>query len=216
VGPECQCGCGEFLPSGSTRNYKRGHKPSNGQGAPRNLYAIPTQAPPQPEGGEWQTVDTGFPAQGDWEGLQGTPLEEERLTLQTAASLTPDDAPPSDFGKPIKPKFTVTKKVRDDVEGKTLFYLSMSTAMLTPLDPICFGAVQNQAPAIASKLTPILCQSPEVVKWMTKAGNFALWVDLAMAMWPVVQAIIAHHITKTIARQGERPPVDYSQYSAAA
>lgn len=26
MGPECACGCGEFLPEGSTREYKRGHR----------------------------------------------------------------------------------------------------------------------------------------------------------------------------------------------
>jgi hypothetical protein len=209
LGPLCKCGCGDNLPYGSTRNYKRGHKPLDDA----LLHAVPS--PPANQEPDWHTVDDGV---SDYVPDDISALENSApLTLANAASITPDDKPPADFGKPEKPKFRASRRVQQDVEAKLTFYLSLTTTMLEPLDPVCFGTMKEHTANVASKLTPIMCQSPEVVRWLTKAGNFALYADLAMALWPVVQVIIAHHITKSIRLVNkEKVQDDYSQYSTAA
>lgn len=186
--PICQCGCGESLPEGSTRQYKRGH---------RNRVANPEQ-------------ETGFTE---------TPIDESELaelfTIDDAAAVTPDDPEPKSEPE-FKPKtvIKVTAAVRRDVEGKLAFALGLSGQMWAMVDTVCATAYLEAAPDIAKKLTPIVCQSPDVVKWLTKSSNFILWVDLFMACYPVLTIVFAHHIAKTItgdaSQNGQRlAPTDY-------
>lgn len=169
----CQCGCGESLPEGSTRQYKRGHK---------DRVTNPV-------------TDTGFVE---------TPIDESELdtlfSLDDAAAQTPDDPEPKTEPE-FKPKSTlkITAALRRDVEGKLAFAFALSGQMWVMADPTCGSAFLNQSPEIAKKLTPIVCQSPDVVRWLTKSSNFMLWVDLFMVCLPVVQIIIAHHIFHTVA-----------------
>ena len=185
----CQCGCGESLPENSTRQYKRGHK---------------------------ARLDN--PAEGFQEtpvGQDGEPQEFVPLSIDEVAQQTPDDPEPKEQPE-VRTRATlkVTAALRRDVEGKLAFCLALSGQMWSLADPICGGAYLEQSPEIARKLTPIVCQSPEVVKWLTKSGNFVLWLDLFMACWPVVQIVFAHHIAKSlavdVASNGQRPaPNDY-------
>lgn len=178
---ECACGCGEFLPDGSTRQYKRGH---------RTRSAVVISDPPE-----------------DYDS-------ESPLTIQDAAELIEDDpAPPLDEVKPEPPPVRITKTVRKDIEGKVAFMLSMGASAWSMSDPMCGGVLMQQSPDIALRLTPIICQSPEIVKWFRRGGNFMLYVDLFMVMLPVLQVIFAHHVAKSMELPGESD--DYSQYAAA-
>lgn len=186
----CACGCGQDLPEGSTRQYKRGHKNKDVN----------------------QVAEDGFtetPVDGESE-LSDT------LSLEDAASATPNDPEPKDQPE-FKPKTVVkvTAAVRRDVEGKLAFGLALGGQIWVMADPICGGAYLDHTENIAKKLTPIICQSPDVVKWLTKSSNFILYVDLFMAVWPVLQIIFAHHIAKNIATgtlangQGRPAPNEY-------
>ena len=176
----CQCGCGESLPEGSTRQYKRGHKARVDN--PETAF---TETAPVEDGDE--------PA--------------EPLSIDDAANLTPNDPEPSDLPefKVKAPAIKVTAGVRRDVEGKLAFAFALSGQMWAMADPVCGAVFLNQTPEIAKKLTPIVCQSPDVVKWLTKSSNFVLWVDLFMACWPVVQIVFAHHVAKSIGEQLSTP-----------
>src|ERR1700722_12090214 len=103
-GPECQCGCGEYLPYGSTRNFKRGHKEN-----PRNPSRMnnPALSP------DMQEV---FDPDSNW------------MTLSDAATSIPNDPDPPE-AKENKQPIRVTKRVRDDIEGK----LAMMFAMVAML-----------------------------------------------------------------------------------
>jgi hypothetical protein len=168
----CACGCGGELPEGSTRQYKRGHKN-------RDVNEVP---------------DTGF---------NETDLNDsdapEPLTLDDAALQTPDDPEPKEQPE-FKPRATikVTAALRRDVEGKLAFAMALGGQVWIMADPICGSAFVDNTDNIAKKLTPIVCQSPEIVKWLTKSSNFILYIDLFMACWPVLQIIFAHHIAKSI------------------
>jgi hypothetical protein len=150
--------------------------------------------------------DTGFAEQ---------PQEPESLTIDLAAELTPDDPEPRDT-EGTKPKTTmrITPSIRRDVEGKLTFAMALGGQVWIMADPYCGNTFVENTDNIAKKLTPIICQSPDVVKWLTKSSNFILYIDLFMAMWPVLQMIFAHHIAKSMRVDENTPsqvnPNDYA------
>jgi len=160
------------LPEGSTRQYKRGHKnrvtePGSGQFTPE---------PAIPNDSEYFT-------------------ESEVYDLEAAIADTPPDPEPKEEPEfKVKTAIRITASVRRDVEGKLAFVLLMTGQGLSMPDPVCGSALAENSGEIAKKLTPIICQSPELVKWFTRSGKFILWVDLLMAMWPVLQVVYMHHV----------------------
>lgn len=158
MGPLCACGCGQYLPEGSAREYKRGHKDN----------------PPH-------IIDGSV-----------------EFTLDDAAAETDNDPPPpgDDSSREVDRPIRITRAVRKDIEGKLAWMLAMGGSMWSIQDPICGGAFLDNTPQIAEKLTPILCQSPGVVKWFRKSSNVALYVDFIIAISPVLQIVYAHHMAK--------------------
>lgn len=217
-GPLCKCGCGEGLPTGSSRAYKRGHAKAHQQslakGYVRSLRqeeAKPFQ-PPSEEifndlGTSWDTIPNPF---------------------ETMSESLPDDPEPDTIARdntsskiihPEASNIVVTKAVARDIQGKVAFLLSMPASMLQPIDPVCFPVLLEQTPEISAKLTPIICQSPDMVKFFTKGAGFILWLNLAVSVWPVVQVVIAHHLSKRQETDANGNPIphpvhDYSKYTA--
>jgi len=163
----CACGCGELLPEGSNRQYKRGHKNRVTEPGPEPISI----APDNPED------------------------ESEVYTLEDAINNTPPDPEPKEQPEyKAKSPIRITAAVRRDVEGKLAFVLMMTGQGIAMPDPVCGMALLENSDNIAKKLTPIICQSPDLVKWFTRSGRYMLWVDLLMAMWPVLQVVYMHHI----------------------
>jgi len=130
-------------------------------------------------------------------------------------------------GRPAKPKpdkqpaVKVTAAVRADIEGKLAFWLSIPAEPWMRVDPYCGGTYAENVDNIALKVAPLVCQSPDLVRWFSKSTTFILWTELGIAVRPVVEAVIAHHVTKRIALTAEgeafeQPAggVDFSAYSA--
>lgn len=194
----CECGCGDYLPIGSTRRFKRGHR-QNSEGnthADRLAEATPEDINPD-ESSFWQ----------------------DSITLDQAAEMTPDDPAPYEESvhKPPAPTVRITKRVRDDVEGKIAFMISVTGSMASMVDPVCGGAFLANGDQVAAKLTPIICKSPEAIQWFQKSSNFMLYLDLMVACWPIFAAIFAHHIAKDkhVITDATMPPMpDNSAYSA--
>jgi len=181
-GPECQCGCGEYLPYGSTRNFKRGHKEN-----PRNPSRMnnPALSP------DMQEV---FDPDSNW------------MTLSDAATSIPNDPDPPE-AKENKQPIRVTKRVRDDIEGKLAMMFAMVAMLWETKDPVCAPALADSAPAISAKLVPIICKSPEMVRWFTKGGNYTAWLDLMMVLVPFGKVVVSHHVTHSVtdAKQAAKP-----------
>jgi hypothetical protein len=169
-GPECQCGCGEFLPYGSTRSFKRGHKDNPRAAQPRVADVLDPDS--------------------NW------------LTLSDVATNTPNDPDPPE-AKESKVQIRVTKRVRDDIEGKVGMMLAMTAMLLSTKDEICADALSDNGDKIAAKFVPIICKSPELVRWFTKGGNYTAWLDLVMALFPVFQVVMAHHITHSVGGENQ-------------
>jgi hypothetical protein len=174
TGPECECGCGEYLPYGSTRSYKRGHR-NRAQG---NYGGRPQNAGP--------TIDKVSDPDSNW------------ITLADAATETPNDPEPAGQEDHRKPTIRVTKKVRDDIEGKVAMMIMMTSMLLQTKDEVCGKALEDNGPTIAQKFVPIICKSPELVRWFTKGGNYTAWLDLCMALWPVLTVAFGHHVSHSI------------------
>jgi hypothetical protein len=172
TGPVCGCGCGESLPVNSTRQFKRGHK---------DRLANP---------------ETGFIETS----LDDSAEPLAPLSLEDAALVTPDDPEPKEpEGARVKSTMRITPSIRRDVEGKLAFAMGLGGQFWIMADPMCGSVFVDNADNIAKKLTPIICQSPDVVKWLTKSSSFILYVDLFMAFWPVLQMMFAHHVAKSVA-----------------
>jgi len=123
--------------------------------------------------------------------------------------------------KVTEPDIKVTKAVRDDITGKLAFWLSIPAEPWLRVDPYCGQAYADQVDEIAVKMAPLVCLSPDMVRWFAKSSTFIMWTELGIAVRPVVEAIIAHHVTKRIVldSNGEAVEVagggvDFSAYSA--
>lgn len=218
----CKCGCGEALPAnygnGQQRQFLRGHR-KNWAKARANAIVNEKRekegkeplefAPPQADafselGSNWDSIKDPFQSLADSLPDDPSPDQEAREQSQGAQIITPTG------------QIVVTKQVANDIQGKLAFLLSMPSAMLMPLDPICFGALQDRIPAMSASLTPLICQSPDMVKFFTKESGFILWLSFLATAWPVIQTVIAHHLTKSITLddKGNVKKVDHSQYAA--
>jgi hypothetical protein len=171
---------------------------------------------------------------GEFEWGDGIPTPPPPATLEEAreqAGRDPEPAhlvtpgkrarrprkPPADDAATIK----VTKAIRDDITGKIAFWLMIPAEPWIRVDPYCGGAYADNLDQIAVKLAPIICLSPDLVRWFSKSSTFILWTELAMACRPVAEAVIAHHVTRriTLTDQGEaieqpRGGMDFSAYSS--
>lgn len=117
----------------------------------------------------------------------------------------------------------VTAAVKKDMAGKLAFWLSIPAEPWIRVDPYCGKAYADSFDQIALKATPLMCQSPAVVRWFAKSTNFVLVTELLMACRPVGEAMIAHHVTKriTLDRQGQalaqaNAGIDFGPYSRRA
>jgi hypothetical protein len=182
----CACGCGELLPEGSTRQFKRGHK----------------QRIENPGSDVTDITDAG----------QDEVFSEEiPLTLDDVARITPDDPEPKDAPE-FRPKTVVkiTAGVRRDIEGKLALGFGILGQTWSMIDPLCGSTLVNCGPEMAKKYTPIVCKSPEVVKWMTKSGNFLMWIEALMATWPVLEMMAAHHVFHNVVPVNPAPSANGS------
>ena len=110
--------------------------------------------------------------------------------------------------KPDQPPVKVTAAVRRDIEGKVAFWLLIPAEPWMRVDPYCGKAYADSIEDIAVKMTPLLCQSPAIVRWFGKSTTFIQVTELAMACRPVAEAIIAHHVTKRITLDSLGRPVE--------
>ena len=92
----------------------------------------------------------------------------------------------------------ITPAVRRDITGKMAFWLAIPAEPWRRIDPYCGKAYADQVDQIARKVTPLICQSPDLVRWLSKSSTFIMWTELGMACRPVIEAAIAHHVTKRI------------------
>jgi hypothetical protein len=200
VGPLCECGCGEHLPIGSVRKYKRGHRSRENQLISAEMerngvfdgYEFRQHLPYNAE-----PIDTGYPSSIIEDDMTGLGWE----TIQDAADNVPNDPEGANFWENhdqsqvlFQQEFKIPRSAVKDIEGKVAFMLLTTGNAIGLVDGVCGNAILENSPRIAKSLTPILCQSPGVVAWFTKTSNVMLYVNLAMALAPVVMTVMSHHL----------------------
>jgi hypothetical protein len=122
--------------------------------------------------------------------------DDPENALFRIAQDTPDDPEPSRARNRRNPTgIKMTSSVRKDVEGKIAFMLLTTGNAWQLADPTCGTVLVEQTADIASKLTPILCQSPAVVEWFQKGTSLMMYVDLLMALGPLAAAVYRHHFS---------------------
>lgn len=201
---ECACGCGNPVAPGKT--WLRGHNMRVLAAAPvpdHDQDSVPDHDQDQDQGAWW-----------DEQPEPGGPL-----TYDDAAELTDNDPAPARMARPgdsSAPKVTVA--VRKDIEGKMAFWLSLGGDLWNTADPYCAGVFADNVDKIAKKSAPLICQSPDMVRFFQRASGFMMWTELGMACKPVILAVIAHHVTRRVEvhrETGEAQQADWSAYSAA-
>lgn len=204
----CACGCGTEITPGA--KWARGHF-HRGEGT-----FIPVPGP-----GEAPDLDELVPdeARGNMPGdMPPWPGELGGL----ADELDPDPGPADLRGEPTssrptgRPAVPVKAAIRRDILAKVSIPLETGGQIWRARDEFCGGRFLEQRPPIAEALTDIICQSPDLIDFFTgPAGGFMVYLKLAAALWPVAEAVMAHHV----GRQRGEPrrqavPDDLSRYAA--
>jgi hypothetical protein len=79
-------------------------------------------------------------------------------------------------------------------------------------DPVCGGAAVQAEPNASAAFTDIVLQSPDLIAWFTgPAAGFMVFLNLFMAVLPVLQVIYAHHVS-----HGIKDAEDYANARGAA
>ena len=106
--------------------------------------------------------------------------------------------------RPAAPPVKITPALTRDVEGKLALMLAIPAAAWAAADPACGKALSDNLDTITKKAVPLICQSPQVVRWFTTGGVYLLWIDLLLAVAPVAQMAYRHHVAGTITVVGGR------------
>jgi hypothetical protein len=216
----CACGCG--TPINAESRWARGHyRRGEGTFAP---VPGPGELPPD--------LEALFPDELGGPGMYGStsvhgPGRDE-LGGPGADFLGPDPEPASlrdDGRRPpssASTRPTVKASVRRDIQAKLSLPLEMCGQLWRARDPVCGGTFVERRPAIADALTDIVCQSADLIDFFTgPAGGFMVYLNLAAALWPVVELVLAHHIFghghgQADERPGRQAGPDLSRYADAA
>jgi hypothetical protein len=145
---------------------------------------------------------------------EGTPAGADRPPARSAPAAEPDEPPAHarrKRGRPPGSKNEAPKRariavgIRADINAKVSMPLEVGGTIWAARDQLCGGVFLAQRPAIAEALTDIICESPDLVAWFTgPASGFMRYLNLAGALWPVVEMIGAHHVYHSV----EVPPME--------
>jgi hypothetical protein len=142
------------------------------------------------------------------------------------ASELMDDDLLADDPKPVRgraagrrnapPKKLTIKQTRE-LRDQVLMMIEFPAGLWSMRDPVCAGAIQDQAETIADRLVPIIARSPAMLAWFTgSTAPYMDWFALAMALRPVASTVWAHHVSHSIGHQEEQDATDFSAYAAPA
>jgi hypothetical protein len=139
---------------------------------------------------------------GEWVARKrSTPGDEEREEIPERPDSAWADGPDGqELGDDERGKSPVvlTGDQRADLEGILELLALPAVSFIDARDPYCGGVVVEHWDNIRDKAVPVICRSPALMEWLTKAGGARDWLMLAAAVRPVGQAVWSHHITHTV------------------
>lgn len=133
-----------------------------------------------------------------------------KLAAQSG-QVPPDYDPPQYSDEEIEKATTteqvvqLTEEMKNDIQGQLAFIGSIVSMIWGSRDPICAGQFIDNIDNISEKAIPIIAKSPRAVAFMLKQGGLMDYLALGVAMKPVFSTWVGHHITHTIAPEGDRP-----------
>jgi hypothetical protein len=135
------------------------------------------------------------------------------------APLRRDGAKRSSSSSSSPPRTTAA--VRREINATISLPLEVIGQAWAIRDPYCGGRFLETRPAQAAAYTDLICQSQQWVDFFTgPAGGFMVYFKVGAAVWPVVEMLIAHHVTHAVGEppghpNGQAPaPDDLSRYVA--
>ena len=99
---------------------------------------------------------------------------------------------------PSFPGDKLPKEVKEDIQDKLDFVLSLLGVAWESKDPICGGEFSNRASKIAEKLVPIIARNETLLKFFSQGTQYSATFELAMVLWPVGKLAVQHHVTHTV------------------
>lgn len=149
------------------------------------------------------TPDDG-PATSDGDAAFAPDPEPDYGRLGLEDRIFPDAA-----GKASSKRVTVA--VRRDIRAKVAMLLMLVGSAWSARDAHCGGALLDSVGdsedegrvGVASALTDIICDSPDLVGFFTTSGSYLKWLTLALAVQPLATTVVGHHITHTVHDGGE-------------
>lgn len=122
------------------------------------------------------------------------------------SGLTPDPAPvPRKAADPLMPKIypKITPALKRRISGELEVYIDLMAMPLVMRDPVCGGAVAQQAKPLADAIAQILSRHPEIASKFLATGMIGDWLKLFAAVQPIAQTVWSHHISTRPAEQEE-------------
>jgi hypothetical protein len=116
------------------------------------------------------------------------------------AGLTPDPAPvPRKGTEPLVPKVyaKITPALKKRISSELEVYIELMAMPIVMRDPVCGGAIHEQAKPMADAIAQILSRHPEIASKFLATGMIGDWLKLLAAVQPIASAVWAHHITST-------------------
>lgn len=151
------------------------------------------------------TPDTG-PATPDGDSAFTPDPEPDYGRLGLEDRIFPDG---SAAGKATTKRVSIA--VRKDIRAKVAMLLMLVGSAWSARDAHCGGALLDSVGdredegrvGVASALTDIICDSPDLVGFFTTSGSYMKWLTLALAVQPLATTVVGHHITHTVHDDGE-------------
>jgi hypothetical protein len=151
------------------------------------------------------------------------PVHDAPDSLANAA-VEPDPEPDgADRDVYNDPEFIVTPTMKNDIAGKLGLFAAIIGIPFEAIDPYCGGIFAANVDKMIDSYLPLITRSPGAVKFfMSKTGGWLDWIKALEATWPVVTAVYAHHLARTVGKDTRpRPdatmppsPVDNFAYTA--
>lgn len=145
------------------------------------------------------------------------PTSEDVRDLSEEDADGPDTEPVEPDPKPNRlksagPKDTpkVTAATRREIKSKLEVGILFGAAVWSQRDPYCAGVLSAQTEEIVDRATAVICRSPKMLNWLTSTGEYTDWIMLLTAITPVITAIWAHHVTRSVSEEPSHGhPVDH-------
>lgn len=144
-------------------------------------------------------------------------IPDDASALDADGDLLPPDPPAARRTAKTarKPAAKPTRAVQTQVADALTMMITLPAGVLAFRDPLCGGAILEQADAVVAKLVPIVCRNPAMLRWFTEGAGYMDFFALATALFPIARTIWAHHVTHTIGMEEEADGAeDYNRYTA--